>query len=40
MPYAYTNDTVFYYETYGNATLGEDLFDLPGFVEVQLVLQQ
>ena len=34
MPYAYPNDTVFYYETYGNATLGEDLFDLPGFVEV------
>ena len=34
MPYAYSNDTIFYYEIAGTFTNGEDVINIPGFVEV------
>ena len=34
MPYAYSNDTIFYYEIAGTFTNGGDVINIPGYVEV------
>ena len=34
MPYAYAEDTIFYYETSGTFTNGVDIYPLSGYIEV------